>query len=245
MNSVVSDGEFESVPASKGSGKNKRDGKRSVTPSRKDNLPSLPPSKKRSSTHSRGYIIFGVIVIALLCVGLIAAVTPGAFGGSDTGAAATATDAVAAPSVTPGAEEAQLRAEIQKNPKNVTAVETLANMLAGNDQVGEAINWYNKAEALDPNNEEIRLAFGRLLLNNGYDVDAEQEFKKATLLKPKDPEAYFLLGQLYQGQKPPQLAKARSMYQKAVDVGGNAPFAKQAKSALNALPATSATPSTP
>lgn len=245
MKSAVSDGEFESVPASKGSGKNKRDSKRSVTSSRKDDLPSLPSSKKRSSTHSRGYIIFGVIVIALLCVGLVAAVTPAAFGGSDTGSAATATDAVAAPSVTPGAEEAQLRAEIQKNPKNVTAVETLANMLAGSDQVGEAINWYNKAEALDPNNEEIRLAFGRLLLNNGYAVDAEQEFKKATQLKPKDPEAYFLLGQLYQGQKPPQLAKARSMYQKAVDVGGSAPFAKQAQNALNALPATSATPSTP
>lgn len=244
-NYAVSDGECRSVPASKGSGKNKRDSRHSVTSSRKDELPSLPSSKKRSRTHSRGYIIFGVIVIALLCVGLIAAVTPAAFGGSDSGAAATATNAVAAPSVTPGAEEAQLRTEIQKNPKNLTAVETLANLLAQNNQVGEAIDWYNKAEALDPDNEQIRITFGRLLLDNGYAVDAEQEFKKATQLKPKDPEAYFLLGQLYQGQKPPQLANAKAMYQKAVDVGGSAPFAVQAKSALKALSSVAATPSAP
>jgi len=233
------------VPASKGSGKNRRDNKRSVTSSRKDDLPSLPPSKKRSSSHSRGYIIFGVIVIALLCVGLIAAVAPGAFSSSGSGATATATDAVAAPSVTPGVEEAQLQAEIQKNPKNFTAIETLANLLAADNQVGEAIDWYNKAEALDPNNEELRITFGQLLLNNGYAVDAEQELKKATELNPKDPQAYYLLGQLYQGQKPPQLDKARAMYQKAVDVGGSAPFAAEAKSALQALSATPAAAATP
>lgn len=233
------------MPASKGSGKNRRDGKRSVTPSRKNDLPSLPASKKRSSSHSRAYIIFGVIVIALLCVGLIAAVAPGAFSSSNNGATATATDAVAAPSVTPGVEEAQLQAEIQKNPKNFTAIETLANLLAANNQVGEAIDWYNKAEALDPSNEELRITFGQLLLNNGYDVDAEQELKKAIQLNPKDPQAYFLLGQLYQGQKPPQLDNARAMYQKAVDVGGTAPFATEAKSALQALSATPSASATP
>ncbi|HEX3723825.1 MAG TPA: hypothetical protein VHV31_13615 [Nitrolancea sp.] len=140
--------------------------------------------------------------------------------------------------VTPGAEEAQMRARLQKNPNDVDAMVILADLLANSGRGTESFQWYDKAVTLRPNDLSLRIAFGTVLMQYAYNLDARIQFQKAHDLDPKDPQSLYLLGQLDENENPPQIAQALQMYQQAESADPGSVYSGLAKDRIAALKAT-------
>ncbi len=178
--------------------------------------------------------LFSAIGIGAILLGLIVVIIPATFGGGGNGS----TNSNAQVQVTPGAEEADMRARLQKNPKDVDAMVILADLLANTGRTTEAIQWYGKAIELKPDDEPLRVAFGSVLMQDNFTLDAEVQFKRAHDLNPNDPEPLYLLGQLYEHEANPQVEQARSMYEQASKVQPGTVYAGLARERLKALDAT-------
>lgn len=179
-------------------------------------------------------MIFAVVTIALMVVFSIIVALPALFGsGQSSGSDQLAFTPAA--QVTPGSQEAEMRARLQKNPNDYNAMLVLAGLLANSGQSDEAIQWYDKAVQLKPNDAAVRIAFGQTLLQSQYYLDAEIQLQKAASLAPNNPEPPYLLGQLYQNENPPQKDKAKAMYQKVEKIAPTSTYAQQAKNQLATL----------
>jgi len=142
--------------------------------------------------------------------------------------------------VTPGAEEAQMRARLDKNPNDVDAMVILADLLANSGRGPEAIQWYDKAVQARPDDVSLHIAFGTVLMQYAYNLDAKLQFQKAHDLNPKDPQPLYMLGQLYEHQDPPDLTQARAMYEEAETADPGSVYAGLAKNRITELDATPA-----
>lgn len=203
------------------------------------------PASRRESKHrsgvgppdrrgrpSRAFTIFAIATIAALIFGLLAAVAPAIFAAFDRDDAFVLKPPI---DVTPGAEEAEMRARIEENPEDVNAVVILADLLANSGRPTEAIDWYEKAVNLRPDDPALRIAFGRTLLGANFPLDAEIQLKKAAEIAPDDPEPVYLLGELYQHAQPTRLDDARRMYQQVIDMAPESVYAERAKSEIDAI----------
>ncbi len=193
-----------------------------------------PPSRPRTR-KSALFPLLSAIGIGAILLGLIVVILPATFGGGGGNGSNNSNTQV---QVTPGAEEADMRARIQKNPNDVDAIVILADLLANTGRTSEAIQWYDKAIKLKPDDEALHVAFGSVLMQDNYSLDAELQLKKAHDLNPNDPEPLYLLGQLYEHQPTPQLDQARAMYEQAVKVQSGTVYANLAKERLKELNAT-------
>lgn len=173
-----------------------------------------------------------VAVIAFLVLGSLAIVLPAIFSGSGP---STNSDLSVQVTVTPGAQEAEMRARLQKDPNDVNAMVILAGLLANDGSGEEANQWYEKAVNARPNDVALRIAFGQTLTEYGYPLDAELQLKKAEELAPTDPEPVYLLGQLYQQQQPPRTADAKKMYEQVINMAPDSVYASRAKDQLDQL----------
>jgi cytochrome c-type biogenesis protein CcmH/NrfG len=172
-------------------------------------------------------------------VSLLVAILPSRIGGGS-----DSNDSVDTVQVTPGAEEAQMRARLQQNPNDFDAMVILADLLANTGRGPESIQWYEKAVKIKPDEESLRIAFGTVLMQYNYYLDSELQLKKAHDLSPNDPQPLYLLGQLYENESPPQPELARQLYQQAASVQPDSVYANLAKDRITALDATpQATPS--
>lgn len=182
--------------------------------------------------RSRGFVALAVVVSAVLVIGLVQAVVVdlfGAAGSGDDGLPPLQLD------VTPGAQEAEMRARVAENPHDVNAILVLADLLANTGRAAEAIKWYDQAVALRPDDVRLRVAFGRTLKQAGYRLDAELQLKKAAELAPDDPEPLYLLGELYQQSDPPRSDEARAQYERVLEVAPESVYAERAREQLTAL----------
>jgi uncharacterized protein (TIGR02996 family) len=125
----------------------------------------------------------------------------------------------------------------------------LANYLAQTGNVAEAITWYEKALAVNPNDAVTRLAFADALAGGGKRADAELQYKKVFELQPSNPQAHYGLAELYRNWSPPRTSDAIVEYQKTIEVGPDSYVAELAKQQLEALepgtPSPIASPATP
>jgi len=194
-----------------------------------DDRGEYAPAPRRR--HSRLFVILAVVVSAVLVIGLIEVVLLDLFSsrGSD--------DVFLQPqiAVTPGSQEAEMRARLQENPDDVNAMLVLADLLANTGRASEAVQWYEKAVQARPDDVGLRVAFGRTLMQGGYRLDAEIQFKKAIELAPTNPEPIFFLGQLYQESDPPRESDARAQYERVIEVAPESVYAQRAKEQLVAL----------
>lgn len=193
-----------------------------------------PPARSKSK---RGALLplLSAIGIGAILLGFLVVILPGGFGGASGGSSGGSSKTV---QVTPGAEESQMRARLQKNPNDVDAMIILADLLANSGRSTEAIQWYSKAVGLKPDDISLRIAFGTVLMQNSYYLDAEIQLKKAHDLNPKDPQPLYLLGQLYENESTPQPEQARAMYQQAASVQPGSIYGNLAKDRIAALDAT-------
>jgi cytochrome c-type biogenesis protein CcmH/NrfG len=181
------------------------------------------------------------IGIGTLLLALLVAVLPTGGSGDDGSQSGDQNTTV---QVTPGAEEAEMRARLDKNPNDVDAMVILADLLANSGRGTESIQWYDKAVQAKPDDLSLHVAFGTVLMQYAYNLDAKLQFQKAHELNPKDPQPLYMLGQLFEHQEQPDLAQARDMYEQAEAVDPGSVYAGLAKDRIAELDATPvATPS--
>jgi cytochrome c-type biogenesis protein CcmH/NrfG len=199
-----------------------------------------PAAHTRRTSGDRARLTFaalGVIVVLSMTFGLVAVGSGFSFGqggGEDD-----------APSPSPGSNlvptyEARLKA----NPNDVNTMVVLANVLQNQGDYQGAINWYEQAVGLKPDDVDLRLAFGQALYSYGQLFDAEVQYKKAIELDGTSAKAEYYLAQLYQRSNPPRIEEARIHFNRASELEPEGAWGRAARTALDSLNATPV-PATP
>jgi cytochrome c-type biogenesis protein CcmH/NrfG len=185
--------------------------------------------RSRSSTSSRPFTLFAIVIIVFLLASSVLILIPfGSFGDDDNG-----DDDVLR--VTPGAEVSRLETVIAENPADVDSMVVLAEVLANSGRISESIPWFERAIEARPDDATLRLAFGRALQRAGSDFDAELQLKRAVDLDPNDPANAFYLALFYESQEPAMVDEAREWYQRAIDADPESVIAGQARDRMAAL----------
>jgi len=86
-------------------------------------------------------------------------------------------------------------------------------------RVTESIESLNRAVALNPRDPQSRNYLGLACAKDGRLTVAETELQKAIELMPDYAEAYYNLAVVYSSQRPPNMAKAKQFYDKAISRG--------------------------
>lgn len=202
--------------------------------SRSGNRGSRDPVTPRPG---RTYRIFAFVMAGFLVIGSVALIVGTAFDGwqqDDTGP----------PDDRPGEEIARLQTAVAENPDDTAGMAVLANILANSGRVDESIQWYERAVSADPENGDLRLAFGLALFQLGNDFDAEIQLNRARDLIPEFGTPSFYLGQLYERRAQPDIETAREYYEEAVEIAPDSIAGEQAQQRLEQLdsPDPTATP---
>lgn len=194
----------------------------------------LTASKTRNQSPDRARLVFsilGLLVIASMVFGLVA--TGFIFGPGDDPRPDAGLQAPAGAGIVPTYE-----ARLRENPQDTGTMIVLANILQNQGDYPGAIDWYEKAVALKPDDLDLRLAFGQALYAFGQLFDAEVQYKKALELNGKSAKAEYYLAELYQRWTPPRLAEAREHFQRASDLEPEGSWGRAARTALDRLNAT-------
>jgi tetratricopeptide (TPR) repeat protein len=141
--------------------------------------------------------------------------------------------------------EQAFREEIERDPNDTVAMLALANVLANSGQLTEAIDWYERVLALEPENWEARLDFARSLAGGGKQADAELQFRRVIEAQPDNDEAHYDLAELYMGWQPPRTEDAIREYQAVIAAAPDSVLADRAREQLAALGAPATPPATP
>lgn len=186
---------------------------------------------------SRGYIIFVVAMAGFLVIGSVALIVGTAFEG-DPGRAEPQ------PDERPGEEVARLQTRIAEDPTDTNSMAVLANILANSGQLDESIGWYEQAVRGNPENGDLRLAFGLALFQLGNDFDAAIQLRRAHELMPDSASPAYYLGQINQRGANSDLDAAREWYETAIEIAPDSLVAEQAQARLDELdsPAPTSTP---
>jgi len=84
-----------------------------------------------------------------------------------------------------------LQDEAAKNPNDPAPALKLANYLYDQQRFQQAIEWYQKAVALDPKNVNARTDLGTSYFNTGQPQDALREFRKSLEIDPKHEQTLY------------------------------------------------------
>jgi len=190
--------------------------------------------KARSQSQDRARLVFsilGLLVIASMIFGLVATGFTFGIGGDPTPGAGL--QAPAGSSIVPTYE-----ARLRENPQDSGTMIVLANILQNQGDYPGAIDWYEKAVALKPDDVDLRLAFGQALYAFGQLFDAEVQYKKAIELDGKSAKAEYYLAELYQRWTPPRFGEAREHFQRASDLEPEGSWGRAARTTLDRLNAT-------
>lgn len=134
-----------------------------------------------------------------------------------------------------GALDASLRATAEASPADPAAMASYASYLANTQRRDEAIPWFERAVALDPDNPDLRIAFGQALGAGGSSADAELQFTRAIALRPEDPEAHYYLAETYRTWQPQRTEDAIFHFQEAIRLGNGAYVAELAQQGLELM----------
>lgn len=81
--------------------------------------------------------------------------------------------------------------EMAQNPKDPKPPLGLANFLYDQKQFAQAIEWYQKALALDPSNVDARTDMGTAYFNSGKADEALREYRKSLEIDPHHKQTMF------------------------------------------------------
>lgn len=188
-----------------------------------------------SRRPGRGYKIFVFAMAGFLVLGSVALIVGSAFDGGGDIKELSEEDR-------PGEEISRLETVVAENPQDTESMAVLANILANSGRVEEAIPWYERAVNANPDNGDLRLAFGLALFQLGNDFDAEIQLKRAQELMPDSASPSYYLGQLYERQPDPDLEAAREQYERAVEIAPDSFVGEQAQARLDELDQADVTP---
>lgn len=131
--------------------------------------------------------------------------------------------------------ERSLREAIADDPDDGESMASLANLLVTIGQPDEAIDWYERALAIRPDDAATRLNFGTTLADAGNLADAEVQLRRLLEEGGSDPDAAFYLAELYRSWNPPRIAEARVLYRRVIEAAPEAYLADRAREGLDAI----------
>lgn len=189
-----------------------------------------------SGKPSRVYIVFVAMMVGLLVIGSVGLIAGTAFGDDDIDQQGSGVD------IRPGEEVSRLQTAVAEDPTDTESMAVLANILANSGQLDEAIVWYEIALEADPDNGDLRVAFGLALFQLGNDFDAAVQFRRTHELLPDSATPPYYLGQISERGPNPDLDEARAWYATAVEVAPDSLVGRQAAERLAELDSPAATP---
>jgi cytochrome c-type biogenesis protein CcmH/NrfG len=208
--------------------------------------PTSAPNQQSDAAKRRPtglYVVGAVVVVAVIVIGAFlfgkssGSSIPG-IDGPVTNASPSA--AAGAPSSTPvdPAQVAALMQKITANPKDVKSLLDLGNIYYSAADYKNAVTFYEKAVALTPKGEDAWNRLAAAAWNaGGKDAQALKAWNTVIALNPDNIEAHYGLGFYYLSQTPPDEAKAKSEWQKVIDIDPKSDLAKTVQSHIDSLAA--------
>lgn len=197
----------------------------------------MGPRRRRSRWWGRldpWRVAAGVFVGLIVASLLLAAIGPAAFERSGAGREGDGT-------TSDGSEfEAELRRRVEERPDDPQAAVGLANLLTLEDRGEEAVDLYERAVALDPENGRYRLDFATTLVDLGRAADAEVQFRRALAINAGDAGARLGLASLLERADPVRRGEAVAEYRRLVAEEAGSYYAEEAGQGLARLGAASA-----
>jgi tetratricopeptide (TPR) repeat protein len=209
---------------------------RQVRPRAQVRRPAPPAGRRRVWPKLDLPKVVGIIFVALIVCSLIGAGLGNAFFD------ALGDDDPPDPAEESRRTEQAWREEIERDPNDTVAMLALANLLANNGQLDEAITWYERALALDPENWGARFDFAQSLAEGGKHADAELQYRKVIEAQPDNERYHYFLADLYLNWQPPRTEEAIREYQAAIAAAPDSVIADEARAQLTALGVDAGTP---
>lgn len=215
------------------SGRNSR--RRSAPDSRQRTSPGRAahhPVPEATTTRPRGFlIVVGVIVMIAM---LIAAYALGRASVEQGGAAgATPVDA---------GQIAELQAKIATDPTDEISLRMLGNIYYDANDFVNALDAYEKAAVLAPEDENRWIAVAAAAFQSGNASRAFEAWNTALAINPDNIEGHYGLANYYSSLTPPDTEKARVEWSRVADIDPESPLAEQARSELAQLDSPSNAP---
>lgn len=129
---------------------------------------------------------------------------------------------------------AELEQLTAKDPKNLQAWITLGNDYFDSNQAQKAVQAYNKALELDPNNTNVLTDQGVMFRALGFYDRALANFDKANKLDPKHLQSLFNTGIVYAVDLK-QPAKAKAVFESLLQKDQSSDLARQSREMLQQL----------
>lgn len=130
---------------------------------------------------------------------------------------------------------AEQQTVVAQNPDDAEQVVLLANLLANTGKMNEAIDWYERAINLAPDDAGIRLDFARSLQANGMKTDAEEQFKLVLEQEPDSLSGHYYLAKLYMDWQPRRQEEAIEHFRRVMEINPDSFLAEQAKVELDSM----------
>lgn len=121
----------------------------------------------------------------------------------------------------------------QQNDVELQGLISEGNSYFDSGNYKEAINSYQKALKIDPNNVDVRVDGGTAYFNLNFIDEAIREFKKGTEINPRHAKAWYNLGIAY--KKKNDIPSFKSAWENFLKVSPDDPEAKNVKKELDSL----------
>ncbi len=170
-------------------------------------------------------VLSGLVVCSMLAVALVTIDFSGIWGDGEE-------DVVVDPNADLIAEQ---QTAVAQDPDNVDEVVLLANLLANTGRMPQAMDWYERALELAPDDNSIRLDFARSLQTNSMTTDAEAQFLRVLDADPDSISGHYYLAQLYLDWKPQRRDEAINHFERVLEINPESFLAEQARLELETL----------
>lgn len=205
---------------------------------------SAPASARTARASPLRRIGVGIVTLAVTA-GVVVGVYD--IGGGEGKAKPQSGAAAEAPSLSPGDQVrvSQLMRKLKAKPKDVATLVQLGNIFFAARDYNGAGGWMKQAVAIEPGNVKARLALGASEFNISDVADARRDWLRVIAADPKNVEAYYDLGFLYLSKDPPEMAEAKRMWSKVVELAPpNSSVAKTVATHLKGLEKAASTAAT-
>jgi cytochrome c-type biogenesis protein CcmH/NrfG len=150
-----------------------------------------------------------------------------------------APEAAASPAVDT-ARVGELMQKIQADPKDVTSLQSLADIYYQANDYATAGGFLEKIVGIDPKNVTALLALGAVQYNQGDTANAEKQWRAVLAMDDQNIDAHYYLGFMFLTQDPPDTAQAKAEWNKVIAIDPTSDIAKNVSQHMASLDATPA-----
>ncbi len=174
-----------------------------------------------------------LLVVVVLIVGVLVGILISQ-GGRGSASKTSAPPQAAAPAVNLQQTIKTLEGIVANDPTNRNAWAELGHSYFDSDQPVKAIEAYDKALALGPDDPNILTDQGVMFRRMGWYDRAVENFSKANALDPRHPQSLYNLGVIYRYDLQ-DFRKAKEVWDKYLEINPSGPGAEQVRAELQAL----------